>query len=185
MLWKSLSHVWLFATPGLQSMGFSRPEYWSAQPYPSPGDLPNPGIEARSPTLQAESLSAEPPGKPKNTGVGSLSLLQGSSWPRNWTGVSCPVGRFFTNWAIREAHIHVIRDNFNFPTLSLCATETKFSACLAYSPLKKNKPSDLVVTSSSVLILVTSMHSQMQALGAADPPSCPISQLNAYFQLWV
>ena len=77
MLWKSLSHVWLFATPGLQSMGFSRPEYWSAQPYPSPGDLPNPGIEARSPTLQAESLSAEPPGKPKNTGVGCHSFLQG------------------------------------------------------------------------------------------------------------
>ena len=41
-------------------MGFSRPEYWSAQPYPSPGDLPNPGIEARSPTLQGVSLPAEP-----------------------------------------------------------------------------------------------------------------------------
>ena len=40
-------------------------------------DLPNPGIEPRSPTLQADSLPAEPPGKPKNTGVGSLSLLQG------------------------------------------------------------------------------------------------------------
>ena len=43
---------------------------------PSPGDLPNPGIEPRSPTLQADSLPAEPQGKPKNTGVGSLSLLQ-------------------------------------------------------------------------------------------------------------
>ena len=42
----------------------------------SPGDLPNPGIEPRSPALQADSLPAEPPGKPKNTGVGSLSLLQ-------------------------------------------------------------------------------------------------------------
>ena len=56
------------------------------QPFPSPGDLPNPGIEARSPTLQADSLPSEPPGKPRNTGVGSLSLLQqicptqGSSW---------------------------------------------------------------------------------------------------------
>ena len=57
-------------------MGFSRPEYWSGQPFPSPGDLPNPEIEPRSPTLQADSLPAEPPGKPKNTGVGSLSLLQ-------------------------------------------------------------------------------------------------------------
>ena len=45
-------------------------------PFPSPGDLPNPGIEPRSPALQAVSLPAEPPGKPKNTGVGSLSLLQ-------------------------------------------------------------------------------------------------------------
>ena len=45
--------------------------------FPSPGDLPHPGIEPRSPTLQADSLPAEPPGKPKNTGVGSLSLLQG------------------------------------------------------------------------------------------------------------
>ena len=41
------------------------------------GNLPNPGIEPRSPTLQVDSLPAEPQGKPKNTGVGSLSLLQG------------------------------------------------------------------------------------------------------------
>ena len=45
-------------------------------PCPPPGDLPNPGIEPRSPTLQADSLLSEPPGKPKNTGVGSLSFLQ-------------------------------------------------------------------------------------------------------------
>ena len=44
--------------------------------FPSPGDLPNPGIKPRSPKLQADSLPAEPPGKPKDTGVGSLSLLQ-------------------------------------------------------------------------------------------------------------
>ena len=58
------------------SMGLSRPEYWSGLPCPPPGDLPNPGIEPRSPALQADSLPSEPPGKPKNTGVGSLSLLQ-------------------------------------------------------------------------------------------------------------
>ena len=56
--------------------GFSRQEYWSGLSYPPPGDLPNPGIEPRSPTLQADSLPAEPLGKPKNTVVGSLSLLQ-------------------------------------------------------------------------------------------------------------
>ena len=58
-------------------MEFSRPEYWSGSPFPSPGDLFNPGIKLRSPALQAVSLPAEPQGKPKNTGVDSLSLLQG------------------------------------------------------------------------------------------------------------
>ena len=58
-------------------MEFSRPEYWSGWPFPSPGDLPNTGIEPRSPALQADSLPAEPQGKPKNTGVGSLSLVEG------------------------------------------------------------------------------------------------------------
>ena len=57
---------------------FSRQEYWSGLPCPPQGDLPNPGIEPRSPALQADSLLSEPPEKPKNTGVGSLSLLQGN-----------------------------------------------------------------------------------------------------------
>ena len=75
---KLLSRVRLFATPWMiQSMEFSRPEYWSGEPFPSPGNLPNPGIEPRSPALQVDSLPAEPQGKPKNTGVGSLSLFQG------------------------------------------------------------------------------------------------------------
>ena len=42
----------------------SRQEYWSGLPFPPPGDLPNPGIEPKSPTLKADSLSSEPPGKP-------------------------------------------------------------------------------------------------------------------------
>ena len=46
-------------------MEFSRQEYWSGLPFPSPGDLPNPGIEARSPGFQADSLPFAPPGKPK------------------------------------------------------------------------------------------------------------------------
>ena len=46
------------------SMAFSRPAYWSRQPFPSPGDLPKPGIEFRSSALQADSLPSEPPGKP-------------------------------------------------------------------------------------------------------------------------
>ena len=46
------------------SMGFSRQEYWSGLPFPSPGDLPDPGIETRSPLLKPDSLPSEPPGKP-------------------------------------------------------------------------------------------------------------------------
>ena len=67
--WK-WSRVRLFATPWTAayhappSMGFSRQEYWSGLPFPSPGDLPDPGIEPRSPTLQADTLTSEPPGKP-------------------------------------------------------------------------------------------------------------------------
>ena len=51
------------APPTPLSMGFSRQEYWSGEPFPSPGDLPNPGMEPRSPTLQVDSLPTEPPGK--------------------------------------------------------------------------------------------------------------------------
>ena len=62
---KLFSHVQLFATPQtIQSTKeFSRPEYWSGQSFPSSGDLPNPGIESRSPALQADSLPAESQGK--------------------------------------------------------------------------------------------------------------------------
>ena len=67
---KSLSRVQLFAIlwtvahQALPSMGFSRQEYWNGLPFPSPGDLPDPGIEPRSPTVQADALTSEPPGKP-------------------------------------------------------------------------------------------------------------------------
>ena len=66
---KSLSRVRLFATPWSVdhqvplSIGFSRQEYWRGLPFASTGDLPNPGIEPRSPALQADALTSEPPGK--------------------------------------------------------------------------------------------------------------------------
>ena len=70
------SHIRLLEIPWtIQFMEFSRPEYW--KPFPSSGDLPNPGIKPRSPALQADSLPAEPQGNSKNTGVDSLLLLQG------------------------------------------------------------------------------------------------------------
>ena len=123
-------------------MEFSRPEHWSRQPLPSPGEPPHPGTEPGSPALradsclfaclfscrflqdsgmdpvlpwncshtgsgsaehmQADSSPAESPGKPKNIGVGSLSLLQRIFAPRNRTGVSCIAGKFLINCAIRE-----------------------------------------------------------------------------------
>ena len=64
-----LSRVWLFENPWTVarqaplSMEFSRQEYWSGQPFPSPGDLSNPGTEPQSPALQADSIPSEPLGK--------------------------------------------------------------------------------------------------------------------------
>ena len=69
---KLLSRVRLFATPwtvayqASLSMGFSRQEYWSGLPFPSPGDLPDPGIEPGSPALESDALTSEPPGKPNS-----------------------------------------------------------------------------------------------------------------------
>ena len=82
---KSLSHVWLFATPWTvayqapPSMGFSRQEYWSGLPLPSPGDLPDPRIKPRSPTFQADALTSEPPGKPE-----ILLLIKGAREQTRW-----------------------------------------------------------------------------------------------------
>ena len=90
--WKLLSHVRLLVTPWtIQSMEFSRPEYWSGYPFLTPGDLSNPGIKPRSPILKADSSPAEPQGKPKNARVGSLSLLH-QSFPTqelNWCFQLC------------------------------------------------------------------------------------------------
>ena len=61
----TLAARWTEEPGKLQFMGFSRPEYWSRLPFPSPGDLPNPGIEPRSPALEADSLPTELQGKPK------------------------------------------------------------------------------------------------------------------------
>ena len=59
----------------IKFMEFSRPQYWIGEPFPSPRDLPNPGIEPRSPVLWTDSLPAEPQGKPKNTGNTDLPNL--------------------------------------------------------------------------------------------------------------
>ena len=117
----SFATPWTIARQVSLCMGFSKQEYWRGLPFPSPGDLPNPGIKPRSSTLQVDSLPSEPPGKPKNTGVGSLSLLQGIFWPRNLTGVSCLAGRFFTSWALSPYEIIKFCRAGTFPcSPSLC-----------------------------------------------------------------
>ena len=82
---KSLSRVRLFATPRTvahqapPSMGFSRQEYWSGLLFPSPGDLPDPGIEPGSPAAQADALTSEPSGKSQKTfnlEISELSINQ-------------------------------------------------------------------------------------------------------------
>ena len=78
---KSLSFVQLFVTPWTiayqrpRSMGFSRQEHWSGLPFPSPGDIPDPGIEPQSSTLQADTSPSEPPGKPLAHECAQSSLL--------------------------------------------------------------------------------------------------------------
>ena len=113
--------LWIAAYQALLSMGFSRQEYWSGLPFPSPGDLPNPGIKPRSPTLQADTLTSVPPGKQMKVAQLCLTLcdpmdcivhgiLQArilewiafpfsrrSSQPRDQTQVSRIADRFFTS----------------------------------------------------------------------------------------
>ena len=105
---KSLSGVWLFATPWTvahqapPSMGFSRQEYWSGLPFPSPGesswpgDLPDPGIEPGSPALQADALPLEPPGKPWcvvfHPVPRCVAALSGASDEQDWQWRCCAVG---------------------------------------------------------------------------------------------
>ena len=98
----SLSHVRLFATPwtvahqALPSTGFSRQEYWSGLPFPSPGELPDPGIEPWSPTLQAGALPSEPPGSLCHFTSYKLLLFlekqrEDSSTQNNWQHIYlCP-----------------------------------------------------------------------------------------------
>ena len=110
IMWKSLSCVRLFATPWIVacqaplSMEFSRPEYWSGQLFPSPGDLPNPGIKPRFafPHNRQILYNLSYQGSPRTLEWIAYLFSRASSWPRNRTGVSCIAGGFFTNWAIRN-----------------------------------------------------------------------------------
>ena len=131
---KSFSRVWLFATPWTvayqapPSMGFSRQEYWSGLPYPFPVDLPDPGIEPRSPAFQADVSTFEPPGmslwnlmncslqdsyvhgilQERILELVALPSSRESSWPRDpAASLMSPAlaGMFFTTSTTWEAHV--------------------------------------------------------------------------------
>ena len=93
---KSLSHGRLFATPWTVahqaplSMGFSRQVYWSGLPFPSPGDLASPGIKPRSPALQADTLTSEPPGKYMETLYVRPVLGERSRKEKKSKSLNCP-----------------------------------------------------------------------------------------------
>ena len=68
---------WNVAYQASPSMGFSRQEYWNGLPFPSAGDLPDPGNEPRSPALEADALTSEPPGKSSDYTVEVTNRLKG------------------------------------------------------------------------------------------------------------
>ena len=104
---KSFSRVQLFATPWTvahqapPSMEFSRQEYWSGLPFPSPGDLPNPGIEPGSPALQADTLPSELPGKPQT------NQTTNQMWTQNKNSSDKQV---YGNWFVQTLSQKLLRN---------------------------------------------------------------------------
>ena len=96
-----------FATPRtIQSMEFSRPEYWSGLPCPPPGDLPNAGTEPRSPALQVDSLPAEPPGKPTEKTVSSINGAGKAGYSqKNETRPLSPLTQKINSKRIKDSNI--------------------------------------------------------------------------------
>ena len=94
----SLSRVQLSVTPWTvayqvpPSVGFSRQEYWSGLPFPSPGGLPNPGIKPGSPEFRADTLTSEPPRKPFSGGLDGKESTCNSGDPGSILGLGRPPG---------------------------------------------------------------------------------------------
>ena len=86
-------------------MEFSRPEYWSEQPFPSPGVFPTQGSNPGLPHYRRILYQLSHKGSPRILEWTTYHFCSRSSQPRNQTGVSCIASRFFTNWATGEAHI--------------------------------------------------------------------------------
>ena len=104
---KSLSRVWLFATPWTvayqapPSMGFSRQECWSGLPFPFPGDLPDPGIKPGSPAFQADGLPSEPPGKLSYKKYSFICFKDSTKYLRN---PPLPISEIIVEGSIDKSH---------------------------------------------------------------------------------
>ena len=118
---KVAQSVWLLVTPWtIQAVKFSRPGYWSGNSLLQgifPTQRSNPGLlHCRQILYQLNHR-----GSSRILEWVAYPFSRGSSWPRNWTRVSCIAGRFFTNWAMREALsfcMYLLCDCYLFPTVS-------------------------------------------------------------------
>ena len=109
------------------------------------GNLPNPGIKARSPTLQVDSLPSEPWGKPRILEWVAYPFSRASSQPRNWTRVSCIEGEFFISGVTREAQTRdqIMPPAMEVQSLNLWTTRevpkyqffAKYVCCKYYIPV--------------------------------------------------
>ena len=138
---KSLSRVQLFvAHLAPPSMGFSRQEYWSRLLFPSPGDLPDPGIELRSSVLQADSLPSESPGNPKRLGI----IFNNSFYFTSHKQLSTKVADSTSAKYFKPSH---------FSPLLLPLHETRPLSCLDYCKTSQMNPYALFLLS-----LIHSLH---------------------------
>ena len=112
--WKSLSHVWLFVTPWtIQSMELSRPDTGVGSHSLLQGIFPTQGLNPDLPHCRRILYQLSYKGSPRTLEWVAYPFSSESSPPRNWTGVFCIAGGFFTNWAIRETHV---LSNMNYIT---------------------------------------------------------------------
>ena len=110
---KLLSRVRLFATPwtvayqASPSMGFSRQEYWSGLPFPSPGDLPDPGIERGSPAFEADALTSEPPGNRVDLNSRAITVYSPTPklCPSQWAFFILKWSLFNPEWELNSSYM--------------------------------------------------------------------------------
>ena len=97
---------WTIAHQAPLTMEFSRQEYWSELPFPSPGNLPYPGIEPRSPVLEADALTSEPPGQENSRNTSTSALLITLKPLTVWITTNCE--KFLKRWDYQTTSVHGI-----------------------------------------------------------------------------